>query len=181
MSHRNDRVFVIALALICLSWSPFGHAQTQPSAPADATPEADAAGSHPKVVTPQAVFRQQTELRDQLLVGEGRFRAMSGTQRNQIAKRQRQVIEMVRNLNSFDDLRPDQRTELFNDLQWLNEQIAGKDTGRQVCEYGRVVGTHIDHSVCMNAERAEELRRQTRADLNRATMGSGARAQPEVE
>lgn len=150
----------IALSLLAAStlWTPAGRAEEQPAAAVEAPV---------RTVTPQMVYAQQTAFRDQLLVGEGRFRAMTGAQRNQIAKRQRQVIELVRNLRSFDELRADQRTALFNDLQWLNAQITGNDSDRKVCEFTHTVGSRIEHSVCMTAEQAEEYKRRSQMELRK--------------
>ncbi len=164
MSYAHFRTVASLILAASACWATGGRAE----APAAAAGPAAAEAAPVRTVTPQAVYAQQTAYRDQLLVGEGRFRAMTGAQRNQIAKRQRQVIEMVRNLRSFDDLRADQRTALFNDLQWINAQITGNDGDRKVCEFTHTVGSRIERSVCMTAEQAEEHRRRTQMELRKA-------------
>lgn len=169
MSYAHIRTVASLFLVASAFWAAGGRAEEQAAAAAPAAAEPTAAEpASVRTVTPQAVYAQQTAYRDQLLVGEGRFRAMTGAQRNQLAKRQRQVIETVRNLRSFDDLRPDQRTALFNDLQWINAQITGNDSERKVCEFTHTVGSRIDHSVCMTAEQAEEYRRRTQMELRKA-------------
>ena len=61
----------------------------------------------------------------------------------------------------------DQRTELFNELQWIDATVAKAQDERMVCEYTRSVGSNRMQSVCMTAAQRQKLRDSAQSELQR--------------
>lgn len=115
----------------------------------------------------QEIVVQQTRLRDQAINGVGAFKDMPAIERHALIQRQDRVLTLLEGVATVDEMRPDQRTELLNDLEWIKATIAKVEDDRIVCEYTRIAGSNRMKSVCMTAREQREHRENARDSLFR--------------
>lgn len=148
MKSRHLRVLVLSLALI--------------SASAVAWASVD-----PQTLTIRDIVKQQTALRAQVAAGKGPFKDMEKRDREEMIAHQDRVLQMIGDRQTIDDMPADQRTELFNELQWIDATVAKAQDERMVCEYTRSVGSNRMQSVCMTAAQRQKLRDRAQSELQR--------------
>ena len=68
---------------------------------------------------------------------------------------------------TLDEMPPDQRVVVFNDLEWIKGVVAKAEDERMVCEHVYLTGSHIPRSVCMSARERAKLTEDTRAGLRK--------------
>jgi hypothetical protein len=128
------------------------------------------ASTDPQQLTIRDIVTQQTQLRAQVTAGKGAFKDMSKAERAALVERQDRVIQMLGGSETLDDMAPDQRTIVFNDLEWIKAAVTKAEDDRMVCEYTRAVGSNRMKSVCMTAKQQRDLQERTRSSLNRGQM-----------
>ena len=125
--------------------------------------------------TLQDIVSQQRTLRTQVVGGKGAFKDMERRDRDELAKRQQRVIDMLAGVNSLDELRAEQRTDVFNELEWIKAVIVKAEDDRMVCEYSNSVGSHRPTSKCMTARQQREYRERSQDQVRRgATCNSSS-------
>lgn len=102
--------------------------------------------------------------------GKGAFRDMERRDRDELAKRQQFVIEKLSGVATIDELRIEDRTDVFNELEWIKATIAKAEDDRMVCEYSQGIGSHRRDSKCMTARQQREYRDRSREQVRRAAM-----------
>jgi hypothetical protein len=112
----------------------------------------------PQQLTIRDIVTQQTQLRAQVTAGKGAFKDLSKSERLALVERQDRVLQMLGGAQTLEDMPPDQRTVVFNDLEWIKAAITKAEDERMVCEYTRVVGSNRMTSVCMTAKAQREYR-----------------------
>ncbi|MEQ1513467.1 MAG: hypothetical protein ABL934_12435, partial [Lysobacteraceae bacterium] len=112
----------------------------------------------PQELTIRDIVTQQTQLRQQVVAGKGAFKDMSKAERNALAERQDRVLQMLGGSQTMEDMPPDQRTVVFNDLEWIKAAVTKAEDERMICEYTRTVGSNRMVSVCMTAKAQRENR-----------------------
>jgi hypothetical protein len=140
-----------------------------------ATSLAVMASADPQQLTIRDIVTQQTQLRAQVAAAKGAFKDMEKRDRIALMERQDRVIAMLGGNESFDVLPPDQRTVVFNDLEWIKAAITKAEDERMVCEYTRVVGSNRMKSVCMTAKQQRQYRDDSVDVLNRPIMCNQSR------
>lgn len=116
------------------------------------------AAADPQQLTIRDIVTQQTQLRSQVTAGKGAFKDMSKAERKALAERQDRVLQMLGGSQTLEDMPPDQRTVVFNDLEWIKAAVTKAEDDRLICEYTRVVGSNRMTSVCMTAKEQREYR-----------------------
>jgi hypothetical protein len=119
----------------------------------------------PQTLTIRDIVTQQTQLRSQVIAGKGPFKDMSKADRKTLAERQDRVLQMLGGNQTFEDMPPDQRTVVFNDLEWIKAAVTKAEDERMVCEYTRTVGSNRMVSVCMTAGERREITDRTRSQV----------------
>jgi hypothetical protein len=112
----------------------------------------------PQELTIRDIVTQQTQLRSQVTAGKGPFKDMSKAERQALAERQDRVLKMLGGNQTLEDMPPDQRTVVFNDLEWIKAAVTKAEDERKVCEYTRTVGSNRMVSICMTAKEQREYR-----------------------
>lgn len=128
------------------------------------------AAADPQQLLVRDILTQQTQLRSQVIAGKGAFKDMSNADRQVLAERQGRVLQTLGSLQDLDELAPDQRIVVFNDLEWIKAAVTKAEDDRKVCEYTRTVGSNRMRSVCMTAKEQREHRDGARSTLNRGQM-----------
>ena len=125
------------------------------------------ASADPNQLTIRDIVTQQTQLRAQVVAGKGAFKDMGKAERQQLVERQDRILQTLGGVQTFEELPPDQRTVVFNDLEWVKAAVSQAEDDRMVCEYTRVVGSNRLQSVCMTAKAQREYRQNTQEQLRR--------------
>ena len=125
------------------------------------------ASADPQQLTIRDILTQQTQLRAQVVAGKGAFKDMSKAERAALVERQDRVLQMLGGLQTLEDMAPDQRTVVFNDLEWIKAAVTKAEDDRMVCEYTRTVGSNRMQSVCMTAKQQRENRDGSQDSLRR--------------
>ncbi|MEQ1514698.1 MAG: hypothetical protein ABL934_18735 [Lysobacteraceae bacterium] len=124
----------------------------------------------PQELTIREIVAQQTQLRQQVVAGTGAFKDLSTGERKVLVERQDRVLRQLDSTQAFEQLAPHERTEIFNDLEWIKAAVTKAEDDRKVCEYTRSVGSNRVRSVCMTAKEQREHRDHARSTLNRGQM-----------
>lgn len=118
--------------------------------------------------TLQDIVSEQTSLRAKVVSGKGAFKDMDRSERDELAKHQQRVIDTLAGVSSLEELRGDQRADVFNELEWIKAAITKAEDDRMVCEYTSSVGSNRRESKCMSTRRQRELREQSKNTLQQA-------------
>ena len=81
------------------------------------------AAADPQQLTIRDIVTQQTQLRSQVTAGKGAFKDMSKAERNALAERQDRVLQMLGGSQTLEEMPPDQRTLVFNELEWIKAAV----------------------------------------------------------
>lgn len=109
---------------------------------------------------------QQAEIRAGVVARSGRYRDMAESTRSELLSRQTRVLNTIDGKQVSADLTQEQRTEVFNDLEWIEAAINREDDERMVCEYTRTIGSNRKTRVCRTAEQVREDRERAREELD---------------
>jgi hypothetical protein len=123
------------------------------------------AAADPQQLLVRDILTQQTQLRSEVVAGKGAFKDMSKADRQVLTQRQDQVLQILGGLQDFDELAPDQRVVVFNDLEWIKAAVTKAEDERMICEYTRSVGSNRMKSVCVTAKEQRELREGSQQSL----------------
>jgi hypothetical protein len=129
---------------------------------------ASIASDDPKQVSVRDIVTQQTRLREQAVAGKGAFKDMKRPDRAALIERQDRVIATLGATESLDEMSPQARTDVFNDLEWIKAMVTKAEEERIICEYTRAVGSNRAVSVCMTAREHREYREGAQMSLRRA-------------
>lgn len=116
---------------------------------------------------------QQAEIRAGVLAKSGRYRDLPEGTRTELLLRQTRLLSVIDGKKVADDLNQIQRTEVFNDLEWIEAAINRTEDERLVCEYTRTIGSNRKQRVCRTAEqiRLEHERSRDELNLHNVQMG----------
>ena len=123
------------------------------------------AAADPQQLTIRDIVTQQTQLRAQVNAGKGAFRDLSKPERQALVERQDRVLQMLGGAQTLEEMPPDQRAVVFNELEWIKAAVTTAEDERMVCEYTRVVGSNRPTSVCMTAKAQREYREAAQNSL----------------
>jgi hypothetical protein len=136
------------------------------------------ASTDPVQLTIRDIVTQQTQLRQQVVAGKGAFKDMGKAERTALAERQDRVLQMLGGSQTLEEMPPDQRTVVFNDLEWIKAAVSKAEDERMVCEYTRTVGSNRMTSVCMTAGKRREITEMTQSQFKQgkgcATKDNGS-------
>lgn len=116
---------------------------------------------------------QQAEIRTGVEARSGRYKDMQNTTRAELLRRQVEVLAIIEGKQVPDDLNAEQRTRVFNDLEWIEAAINHTDDERLVCEYTRTVGSNRKQRVCRTPTQIRENRERSKDELGRFQLQSG--------
>ncbi len=108
---------------------------------------------------------QQSHLRAMVVAGRGPFKDLNPSDRSALVKSQTRVLELLDGRGSIDELRIDEKVELFNHLQSVKAAVTKAEENRQVCERTRIVGSNRYKLLCMNVGEHRDHKRKAQASL----------------
>lgn len=113
---------------------------------------------------------QQAEIRAGVVAKSGRYRDMAESTRNELLMRQTRMLAKIDGKKVPDELEQTQRTEVFNDLEWIEAAINRAEDERMVCEYTKTIGSNRKQRVCRTAEQMREDRERAKDQMDRRTI-----------
>lgn len=120
------------------------------------------------------IRKQQSDIREGVLSKSGRYRDLPENTRNELLSRQTRLLATIDGKQVADDLNQTERTEVFNDLEWIEAAINRAQDERMVCEYIRTIGSNRKQRVCRTAAQVQQEHERSREELDRM-QGQGRR------
>ena len=131
-----------------------------------ATPAA-ALANEAKALQFDDIRSQQLEIRTGVEARSGRYKDMDSKTREELLRRQSVVLSTIEGKEVPDDLSADQRTQVFNDLEWIEAAINRAKDEALICEYRKTIGSNRKTRVCATAGQMREERERAREELDR--------------
>lgn len=111
---------------------------------------------------------QQSEIRAGVTARSGRYKDMSANTRTELLHRQTEVLNLIEDKIGPSDLNQDQRTALFNHLEWIEAAINREEDERLICERRTTIGSNRKERVCRTAAQIREERERARNELDQS-------------
>ncbi len=105
---------------------------------------------------------QQTQIRDGVESRSGRYKDLSTSQRDELLSKQARMLQTIEGKHSTEDLNPQQKTEVFNTLEYIEAVVNNAADERMVCERRPVLGSTRKERVCKTASQWREEREAAR-------------------
>lgn len=145
---------------------------------------ASSAADAPAPAAPQPTLRQivdqQTQLRVQVAEARGAFKEMYPGDRERLLKQQDRLLQLIGDRQSMEELRVEERVEVFNTLQEVNAAATKAEDERTICERTRLAGSHRFSTVCMSGreyrEHKENARKSVRTVMKCQAESRGSKA-----
>lgn len=138
--------------------------------PASTVSAAAAETSEPTV---RQIVDQQTDLRNQALAKKGAFKDLTDSEREELIKKQNHILQLLDGRDDVQQLRVEEKIELFNDLEWVSATVRKAEEDRQICERSRTVGSNRYQTVCMTARQYREHKERARQSLRTTVKCNG--------
>ncbi|MDR0184604.1 hypothetical protein [Lysobacter arvi] len=105
---------------------------------------------------------QQNEIRDGVESRTGRYKDLSSAQRSELLSKQARMLQTIEGKHSTDELNDQQKTEVFNTLEWIEAVVNDDGEDRMVCERRPVLGSTRKERICKTASQWREEREAAR-------------------
>ena len=141
---RTSRLFLAAIALVF-----------SVSAHANQSLDID------KIVT------QQREIRADVVAATGRYKKMPASKRQEILRKQDDLLRMLEGKETSEDLSEEQRIAAFNSLEWIEAAINDEEGERMICRRERTIGSNRVTRTCRTEAQLAAERERAREELDR--------------
>ncbi|MFC5578683.1 hypothetical protein ACFPOA_11775 [Lysobacter niabensis] len=121
-----------------------------------------------KVLQFDDIRTQQAEIQAGVIARTGRYKDMDSKTRDELLRRQGVVLRTIEGKEIPTDLDAEQRTQVFNDLEWIEAAINRAQDEQLVCEYRKTIGSNRKSRVCRTAAQMREERERAREELERS-------------
>lgn len=105
---------------------------------------------------------QQSQIRDGVKSGSGRYKELSASQRNELLSKQARMLSTIEGKHSTAELNEQERVEVFNTLEYIEAVVNSADDERMVCERRPVLGSTRKERICKPASQWREEREAAR-------------------
>lgn len=119
-----------------------------------------------KVMQIKDIKTQQAEIRAGVEAGTGPYKNLSTDTRNQLLTRQAQMLSILDGKQSTDQLSEDQKTEVFNTLEWIEATVNHAEDERIVCERRQILGSTRKERVCKTVAQLRQEREAAREQMD---------------
>jgi hypothetical protein len=113
------------------------------------------------------IVTQQREIRADLMAGTGRYEQMPASKRQEIVKKQDDLLRMLEGKATSDDLSEDQRVAVRNSLESIEAAISSEEGERKICRRERTLGSNRLTRVCRTEAQMAAERDRAREQLDR--------------
>ena len=132
-----------------------------------ATPAASMA-NEAKALQFDDIRTQQAEIQAGVIARTGRYKDMDSKTRDELLRRQGVVLKTIEGKEIPTDLDAEQRTQVFNDLEWIEAAINRAEDEQLICEYRKTIGSNRKSRVCRSAAQMREERERSKMEMDRA-------------
>ena len=112
-----------------------------------------------------AIVSQQTQIREQVLAGEGRYKDMPQKTRDELLEKQAALLQMIGDKRDPVDLSHEQRLQAFNTLEWIEATVNQEPEEHMVCTRERRTGSMRVTTVCKTQRQINEDRDRARKQM----------------
>lgn len=113
---------------------------------------------------------QQAEIRAGVMARSGPYKDMSSSTRTQLLNRQTEMLSIIEGKAGPSELNEDQRTRVFNSLEWIEATINQAEDERLICERRATIGSNRKERVCRTAAQIREDRERAREEFDRSDI-----------
>jgi hypothetical protein len=124
--------------------------------------------------TLRPIMEQQTRLRGEVAAKKGAFKDFTETERSALIQIQTRILSMLEGRDAIEQLRAEEKVELFNHLEQVSATVRQAEDDRQICERSRPVGSNRFQVVCMTAKQYREHKERAQQSLRTALKCGGA-------
>ncbi|MGO4221687.1 hypothetical protein AB4Y64_07495 [Lysobacter sp. TAF61] len=110
---------------------------------------------------------QQQQIRYGVENKDGPYRDLSATERDELLSKQAKLLHLIEGKRSTSDLNEEQKTEVFNTLEWIEGAVNKAENERMVCERRAVLGSTRKERVCKTAAEWNQERDAARNQMDR--------------
>ena len=155
-AHWNRPMRPSACLALLLFAANLGFAAEPPTpaeANAAATPAPEAVPDKPRVTpsVPELIDNQQ-QIRAEIESGKGKYRGMPSRERKDLYAHQDNLLGLLEGKQSFGELNENDKTEAFNELEWIKARLTQAEDDRLVCEVIRPSGSNLTKRVCKSVK-----------------------------
>lgn len=111
------------------------------------------------------IVSQQTQIRDQVLAGEGRYKDMPEKTRDELLERQAALLKTIGDKRDPSELSEEQRLQTFNALEWIEATINAEPEERVVCTRQRRTGSMRVTTVCKTHRQISDDRERAQRQM----------------
>lgn len=105
---------------------------------------------------------QQTQIRDGVEARTGPYKDLSASERSELLSKQARMLQTIEGKHSTAELNDQQKTEVFNTLEWIEGVVNNEGDERMVCERRPVLGSTRKERICKTAGQWREEREAAR-------------------
>ena len=116
------------------------------------------------------VRTQQAEIRAGVMARSGPYKDMSSSTRTQLLNRQTEMLAIIDGKTGPGELNEEQRTRVFNSLEWIEATINQAEDERLICERRATIGSNRKERVCRTAAQMREERERAREEWDRSDV-----------
>ena len=114
---------------------------------------------------------QQAEIRAGVVARTGRYKDIPPSERTELMTRQNEVLALIEGKSGPSELNPDQRTKVFNHLEWIEAAINKSADERLICERRATIGSNRKERVCRTEAQMREDRERARKQMDNTNGG----------
>lgn len=113
-----------------------------------------------------AITAQQKQIQSDIIAGQGRYKDLSATTRTELLSRQATMLKLLEGKSSAAELTADQRSEVFNTLEWMETAInQSGDDERLICRREKPLGSTRTTRICRTVAQEREAKERARLEL----------------
>ena len=120
----------------------------------------------PAVLALDAVRTQQAEIRIGVESRTGIYKQLSESDRDLLLREQTQLLRIIDDKRTADDLELPQRIAVFNSLEQIEALVNKAEDERMVCEYTKKIGSQRKTRVCRTVAQLREHREMIRSQID---------------
>lgn len=109
---------------------------------------------------------QQSEIRSNVESRKAPYNNLSASERSELLLKQSRMLNMLDGKQSTDELSEQQKTEVFNTLEWIEAVANNTEDERMVCERRPVLGSTRKERICKTASQWREEREAARSTMD---------------
>lgn len=114
----------------------------------------------------EPVRAQQAQIRAGVQAQTGIFRDLSATSRDELLRTQEQMLRLIDDKNSTDELTESQKDEVFNSLEMIEAIVNKAEDDREVCERVARLGSNRKERVCRTVAQMRQDRERAQLELS---------------